>query len=162
MSGAQLSNEHLQQFYRRLERIEAERTGNSSVARGQLPYARSRRLRRGSGVTGWLMRSFSTLVAVFFVTKAALITGMGAEVYAARYAELQWHAGVERGMVLMLAPDPVALRLGEALRLAGLREGWASPPPAPAPLPQIGVASAGPETPRPAGRLPQVGVPATQ
>lgn len=143
-----MSDAQLQQFRSRLQRIDDQHGGTLAGQRGH---------RAQPGIGRWLVRTALTVVAVLMLAKAAVMTGMGAERYADRHAELGARDGIEGGLVLLLAPDPVAGRLAQALRLAGLSDGWASDADDEAArvLPQVGSVP-------PAGRLPQIGVATVQ
>lgn len=157
-----MSDVQFQKFQDRLERVAMQHSGLNARQR-RLIAREMRRAQSGPGVFGRLMRSLLTVAAVLMLAKAVLVTGMGPESYAARHAELGTRTGLEGGITLVLAPDPVVLQVAEALRYAGLRDGWAYSEAA-APRVRRPAGAAGPDAndPPAVGRLPQISVPQAQ
>jgi len=121
-----MSDVQLERFHQRLERITVQ-PGGPSAPLQRRPIGRGfRPVRAMARLADRLARSLLGVAAVLMLAKAALVTGMGAGVYAERHAALGPRIGLEAGIARLLAPDPVAGQLADALRLAGLRDGWAA------------------------------------
>jgi hypothetical protein len=107
-----VSERQVKQFDDRLKRIQRiQRRGGGFEAAGTLGQSYYTRLRRRAGRP--VLRPALMTVAMLLLFKAVLLAHLGAGAYTARLEALASGGPVERAGAVLMAADPITLRLAE-------------------------------------------------